>query len=148
MTSRSVCERHDDLEKLGIICVNATFRPHERIKNPADFRRAFDRKRSASDGNLIVYGVENGGNHCRLGISVSRKKVRLATARNQIKRLIREAFRLCKAELPPGVDLIVVPRSGKLTYADAEQSLRRLARDIARRLKLPNRPPSNPASSP
>ena len=36
------------------------FRPHERIKDPADFRRAFDRKRSASDEVLIVYGVENG----------------------------------------------------------------------------------------
>ena len=49
----------------------ATFRPHERINDPADFRRAFDRKRSASDAVLIVYGVENGLDHPRLGISVS-----------------------------------------------------------------------------
>ena len=54
---------------------NETFRPHERIKDPADFRRAFDRKRSVSDDVLIVYGVENGLDHPRLGISVSRKKV-------------------------------------------------------------------------
>ena len=88
-----------------------TFRPHERIKDPADFRRAFDRRRSVSDDVLIVYGVENGLDHPRLGISVSRKKVRRATARNRIKRLIREAFRLDKAELPSGVDLIVLPRA-------------------------------------
>ncbi len=113
-----------------------TFRPYERIKDPADFRRAFDRKRSVSDNVLIIYGVENGLDHPRLGISVSRKKVRKATARNRLKRLIREAFRLGKVELPPGVDLVVLPRGGELTFAVARQSLLTLGRDLSRRLKL------------
>ena len=123
----------------------ATFRPHERIKNPADFRRAFDRRRSVSNGALIIYGVENGLDHPRLGISVSRKKVRRATARNRIKRLIREAFRLHKAELAPGMDLVVLPRGGDLTFAEAQQSMASLGRDLARRLKLS---PSGSSSSP
>jgi ribonuclease P protein component len=113
-----------------------TFRPHERIRDPADFRRAFDRKRSVSDSVLIVYGVENGLDHPRLGISVTRKKVRRATARNRIKRLIREAFRQTKAALPFGVDLIVLPRTSDLNLAAIRQSLETLTRDVARRLRL------------
>lgn len=118
-----------------------TFRPHERIKDPAEFRRAFDRKRSVSDAVLIVYGVENGLDHARLGISVSRKRVRKASARNRIKRLIREAFRLSKTELPPGVDLVVLPRAPKAEFEAVRASLAALARDASRRLRAPKREP-------
>ena len=58
-----------------------TLRPHERMNDPAEFRRAFEGRRSVSDDVLIVYGVENGRAYPRLGISVSRKKVREATDR-------------------------------------------------------------------
>jgi ribonuclease P protein component len=110
------------------------FRPHERIRLPADFRRAFDRKRSASDAHLIVYGVENGLPHARLGVSASKKRVRKAHERNRVKRLLREAFRLTKGELPPGLDLVIVPRGPALTFAQASASLPELARAIARRI--------------
>lgn len=114
----------------------ATFRPHERIRDPRDFRRAFDRRRSVADANLVIYGVENQRDYPRLGISVSRKKVRKAVARNRIKRLLREAFRLSRAQLPRGVDLIVVPRGPVLSFAQASRALPILARDAARRLGL------------
>jgi ribonuclease P protein component len=113
-----------------------TFRPHERINAPEDFRRAFERKRSASDAAMVVYGVENGRDHPRLGISISRKKIRSAVARNQVKRLLREAFRLSKAELPSGVDLVVVPRGPGLTFAEVRRALPSLAQAAARRLGL------------
>jgi len=58
--------------------IRAKFRPHEKIAHPLDFRRAFERRRSASDGSMVVYGVENGRDHPRLGISIGRKKVRSA----------------------------------------------------------------------
>jgi ribonuclease P protein component len=114
----------------------ATFQKHERINDPKDFRRAFDRKRSAADPNIVVYGVENGLDYARLGISVSRKKIRRATGRNRFKRLVREAFRLSKAELPAGLDLVVVPRGANLTFEDARRSLPALAQSVAKRIGL------------
>jgi ribonuclease P protein component len=120
------------------------FRTHERIKDPAHFRRAFDRKRSASDDKLIVYGVENGLAYPRLGLSVSRKRVRKAHDRNRVKRLLREAFRLSKVELPVGIDLVIVPRGAGLSFDEARKSLPDLARAVARRLA----PPPAKATSP
>jgi ribonuclease P protein component len=113
--------------------VKATFRPHERLKDPKDFRRAFQR-RWESDDVLVVYAAENQREHPRLGISLSRKKVRLAHARNRLKRLVREAFRLSKTELPPGVDLVVIPRREHVTLAAVRHSLVDLARRVASRL--------------
>jgi ribonuclease P protein component len=114
-----------------------TFRPHERIKSSDDFRRAFERRRSASDDLLLIYGVENGRDHARLGVSVSRRKIRAAHSRNRVKRLIREAFRLNKAQMPPGIDLIVLPRGQIAPYDAVARSLVALARDVARRLSHP-----------
>ena len=123
----------------------ATLRPHERLKSPADFRRAFERRRSASDHILVIHAVENQGGPARLGVSVAKKRVRAATARNRIKRLIREAFRLSKSSLPTGIDLVVIPRGPKMTLVEVEGSLVKLARDVARRLKpVPAPPPPEP----
>lgn len=113
---------------------NARFRPHERIRDPAVFRRAFDRRRSASDACLVVYAIENELPFARLGISIGRKKVRRAVARNRIKRLVREAFRLNKGTLPTGIDYVVVPRGPGLTFAQAIASLPALSRAAAGRL--------------
>ncbi len=112
-----------------------TFRPHERIKEPGAFRRAFDRRRWESDAVLTIYGVENGLDHPRLGISVSRKKVKTAAGRNRLKRLIREAFRLSRPDLPAGLDLVVVPRDPSARFVDVRRSLPALARAVERRMK-------------
>lgn len=45
----------------------------------------------------------------RLGVTAS-KKVGNSVARNRAKRLIREAFRRLRFELPPWLDLVVVAR--------------------------------------
>ncbi len=108
--------------------------PECRLRRPADFDRTYKRRRSASDGRLVVYGCENGLAFCRIGLSVS-SRLGGAVVRNRWKRLLREAFRLHRSELPVGIDLVVVPRVGsepELLWL--EESLAGLAGKVAKRL--------------
>lgn len=82
----------------------------------------------------MVYAAENGLPYARLGISVGRKKVRKASDRNRIKRLIRESFRLSKAQLPLGVDYVVVPREVPATMPEVMARFVPLAQSAAGRL--------------
>ncbi len=110
------------------------FRPEERLRDPLAFRRAFERRRSASDSAFVVYAVENDLPHARLGISVGRKRVRKATARNRVKRVLRESFRLSKTQLPAGVDYVVVPREVPATMPEVMARFVPLAQAAASRL--------------
>jgi ribonuclease P protein component len=117
-----------------------TFRPAEHLRHPADFRRVYERRRSASDTWLIVYGRENGLGFLRLGLSVARKTGG-AVKRNRLRRLYREAFRLTRREMPTGLDLVLIPRTSQLpTLEQLKQSLPNLVQQIARKLAKEARP--------
>src|SRR6267142_5399990 len=110
------------------------FRPAEHLRRPADFRRVYDRRRSVSEGWIIVYACENGLPHLRLGLSVSRK-VGQATHRNRLRRLYREAFRLTRHEMPIGLDLVLIPRGPEEPpLEELKRALPHLVKQLARRL--------------
>ena len=110
------------------------FRPAEHLSRPRDFRRVYERRRSASNAWLIVYACENELPYSRLGMSVSRK-VGQATVRNRLRRLYREAFRLTRHEMPTGLDLVVIPRgSAEPALDELKRSLPHLVRQLARRI--------------
>jgi ribonuclease P protein component len=118
-----------------------TFRKWEHLRRPQDFQRVYDRRRSVSDGVLLVYARENSMPYLRIGLSVSRKYGR-AVQRNRLRRLFREAFRLTRTELPTGLDLILIPRSGQEpTLATLQGSLRKLVPQVARKLAREVPPP-------
>src|SRR5205814_8006655 len=111
-----------------------TFRPHEHLRRPADFRRVYDRRRSVSNGWLIVYACPNDLPHNRLGLSVSRKYGG-AVQRNRLRRLYREAYRLTRHAMPAGLDRVLIPRSkDEPALADLLASLPKLVNQVARKL--------------
>jgi ribonuclease P protein component len=116
------------------------FRSAEHLRRPSDFRRVYERRRSASDAWLILYGCENGLSYLRLGLSVSRK-FGSATHRNRLRRLYREAFRLTRHEMPSGLDLVVIPRVREgPPLEQLKRSFPQLVRQVARRLAREARP--------
>ena len=110
------------------------FGPEYRIRRSVDFRRAFRLRCAVSDGRVTIFGARNDLPHPRLGISISRK-VGIAVVRNRWKRLLREAFRLNTGKLPPGIDLVVVPRAGaEPSLSELTGSLLHLAEKLSGRV--------------
>ncbi len=99
------CHTNRVLRSMG----DKQFSPQYRVRRGGDFRRAYQRRSTVADQQIVIFGHPNGLSYPRLGISASRR-LGGAVVRNRWKRLLREAFRLTRTELPEGIDLIVIPR--------------------------------------
>jgi ribonuclease P protein component len=105
-----------------------------RLRNRADFARVFANRQTATDGVLRIHARVNELAHPRLGLSVSRR-VGNAVLRNRHKRLLREAFRLSREQLPP-LDLVIIPVTRQEPTLSAYQaSLVSIAQRLDRRLR-------------
>jgi ribonuclease P protein component len=110
------------------------FLPKYHVRRTADFQRAVRQRLSARDAWGVVFGHPNGLPYPRLGLSVS-KRLGGAVVRNRWKRLLREAFRQIRPELPVGIDLIVIPRApAPPPLIVLRESLCRLAGRVAKKI--------------
>ena len=107
-----------------------------RVRSQRIFKTAFANRCRVSGQWLTLFAVRNEVGFVRLGISVGRR-FGSAVERNRVKRLIREAFRRIRHELPPGLDMIVVPKTGdrEPSLSELQISLRSLAEKIVTRVR-------------
>ena len=82
-----------------------TFSKKQRLLKNSEFRAVLQKSRRHSDGIVALYAAENGLEYSRLGVSISRF-CGGAVVRNRLKRLLREAFRISRHEIPSGFDYL------------------------------------------
>jgi ribonuclease P protein component len=100
------------------------FGPRMRLHQAAEFHSLKRHGRKFSDAFFSLSVLANQETRPRLGLSIATRIFGTAVARNRIKRLARESFRLNQHELPP-VDVTVSAReaAAKAPVKDLRTSL-------------------------
>lgn len=84
-----------------------------RLQRAEDFQQAFRLGNKHNQGGFVVYTRLNGLGYARLGLAIAKKVIQSASARNRVKRLLRESFRLNQRRLPD-IDIVIVVTSRTL----------------------------------
>jgi ribonuclease P protein component len=84
------------------------FTARDRLSNQQEFKNVAKGRLRSQGRQVLLIARANGLSHARLGLGVAKRQIRKATARNRIKRLIRESFRYHKAMLT-GLDVLAIP---------------------------------------
>jgi ribonuclease P protein component len=122
--------------------MSESFPKSAHLRKPAEFERVYAASTYVADAVLVINGAANELAITRLGLSIS-TKYGPAVVRNRWKRLIREAFRKARCDLPVGLDLVVRPKRGaEPVYAAIADSLPRLVQRLAKRIAA--RPAAEP----
>lgn len=109
-----------------------------RLLGSRQYRIVYEKGERIRGFHVQLFYVLNGLRFPRFGISVGRRLGKAVT-RNRLKRRIREAVRLRKANLPYGVDVVVHPKTsaGRLGSRATFLEINRLLDDLTRALGTP-----------
>lgn len=110
------------------------FRKKEHLLKTRDFAKVYKKGSSVKKDAIVLCYLPNGIDINRLGFSISSGKVRLASSRNKIRRLLKEIYRRAKKYLKSGFDLVLVIRrdiSGDVSYKSLEGIFLKLLKDSA-----------------
>lgn len=92
------------------------FRRKERIKNPVEFKRLFKNGKKASVSGAAIFVYENSLEINRVGFPLPRGYGN-AVQRNLSKRYSREVYRLLKAHLDTGYDILLLVYPGNDSFS-------------------------------
>ena len=108
--------------------VNGSMKFSESLKKNRDFQKVYGYGKSYANRFFVMYVMQNGTEHNRLGISVS-KKVGNSVVRHHLTRLVREVYRLHEDTFNSGLDVVVIARvaAKHVTFYEVENSLLHLA---------------------
>jgi ribonuclease P protein component len=90
-----------------VMVKHLAFPKSRRLASNRQFKAVLDRGRRAGDRLLVLYAAPNDRGYPRLGVSVGKSSGN-AVARNRLKRLLREAFRLSQDCIPQDFDYVLM----------------------------------------
>ncbi len=129
----------------GVPIGSFTFSARQRLRNQAEFEHVYKSGQRHNQTYFRIVACGNARGFPRLGLSIAARVIGDAVARNRIRRLVREFFRLGQHDLP-ALDIIVAARAAARTASAAD-----LRDDLARALsgiRIKCAPSSNPSSTP
>jgi len=101
------------------------------LKQNHEFRRLYNKGKSAASPFFAVYCRKTGRPYSRLGLTTG-VKLGNAVKRNRVRRRMRELYRTNEQKLRPGYDIVIVARSRAIfaRYSDLENSFLRLMKKL------------------
>ena len=110
-----------------------SFTKAERLLHPNEFKRVFDNPIKKIHSEHLLLFIQTGvteQTHARLGLAITKKKVKLAVMRNRLKRLSREIFRHTAPTLG-SVDVVLIVKKSYAKKTDLNDELTHIFEKLA-----------------
>ena len=115
----------DDLNECNHKGVMMRFTKEQRLLKPDEFGRVFDDPTKKIHSTHFMLFVKTGQTQPRLGLAITKKKLKLAVVRNRLKRLTREHFRQ-NAPCLSAIDVVLIVKKGYPKHTDPNAELSQL----------------------
>ena len=101
------------------------------LKENWEFRRLYNKGKSAVGPAVVVYCKKSKNEQNRLGVTVS-TKLGGAVVRNRARRRLREVYRLASPHLKKGYDFVLVARSKAVdgSFSAMQENFERLCKKL------------------
>jgi len=129
------------VEQSDTRAIDNQFPRRARLLSSRDYQRVFEHTEyKSSDRYLTLLACRNQRDYPRLGLAITKKKIKTAVARHHLKRIIRESFRQHKQQLA-GLDIIVMGTKqaqdtpNEILFKQLQYHWRTLAKQLAQECK-------------